>query len=275
MGKRRGVLPAGFTALEYIETSGTQYIKVPHKFNDLTGLQMQVTPFSNTVSTYNWPFAEYLDINSIYKGNRIECRSGFFASNVSSSTGYRTFSFATPATDPPFEFSYNFQNSRKVTANGVTDSREIYVMDSIVEGKTMVFGITWDWLNERQNSFSFAGRYYFIRLSQEEAADMALIPVLRNSDGVPGMWDTVSKQFFTNAGTGSFGYRIKGAPTTFALRDPHRVAPSGVYARRIAENELEIVADTEEVTGEGWEWFANTAEAYEHFNIVPSGANEP
>lgn len=98
-----------------------------------------------------------------------------------------------------------------------------------------------------------------------------LIPALRNSDGVAGMFDRVSKQFFVNQGTGTFGYRIKrgGAPVApMSLRDPHRVAPSGVYARLIAENELEVLADTEETTGDGWEWFPTTAEAYEHFGIT-------
>lgn len=98
-----------------------------------------------------------------------------------------------------------------------------------------------------------------------------LIPALRNSDGVAGMFDRVSKQFFVNKGTGTFGYRIKRTGETSApmsLRDPWRVAPSGVYARPSGENELEVMADTEETTGEGWEWFANTAEAYEHFGIT-------
>lgn len=98
-----------------------------------------------------------------------------------------------------------------------------------------------------------------------------LIPALRNSDGVAGMFDRVSKQFFVNKGTGKFGYRIKRTGEEFApmsLRDPWRVAPSGVYARKVGENELEILADTEETTGEGWEWFSNTAEAYEHFGIT-------
>lgn len=98
-----------------------------------------------------------------------------------------------------------------------------------------------------------------------------LIPVLRNADGVAGMWDKVSKKFLENSGTGSFGYRIKRTGETHApmsLRDPYYVAPSGVYARRAGENELEVLADTEAVSGVGWEWFANTAEAYEHFGIV-------
>ena len=117
------------------------------------------------------------------------------------------------------------------------------------------------------NSSRLNGKIYRARISKNAGITHDLIPAL-NAEGVPGMFDKVSKQFFVNNGTGSFGYRIKGAPTTFALRDPHRVAPSGVYARLIAENELEIVADTEETTGEGWEWFSSTADAYAHFGIT-------
>ena len=104
-----------------------------------------------------------------------------------------------------------------------------------------------------------------------------LIPVL-DETGEPYMWDTVSRRKLPNAGTGRFGYRIKGTDvvvkpnaTTYSLRaprDPYYVAPSGVFARKVGENELEIIADTEETSGEGWVCFANTAEAYEHFGIV-------
>lgn len=117
----------------------------------------------------------------------------------------------------------------------------------------------------------FIGRVTSCILYRSGRKMQELIPALRNADGVPGMWDKVSKQFFVNSGAGTFGYRIKrgGAPVSpMSLRDPWRVAPSGVYARLIAENELEIVADTEEVPGEGWEWFTNTAEAYEYFGIT-------
>ncbi len=86
------------------------------------------------------------------------------------------------------------------------------------------------------------------------------------------MFDKVSRQCFYNKGKGTFGYRIKNTGATHApmsLRDPYYTAPSGVYARVADETELEVQADTEETTGEGWEWFANVAEAFEHFGIEP------
>lgn len=200
--KGDGILPPGYQKMEFLETSGTQYIKVPHKFNDLTGLQMKETPLTNTGSAYNWPFAEYLNIDGIYRGLRMECWRAAFNSLLSSN-GSKVFRFDFPAADPPYEFSYNYKNCRKVTANGVTDPRDIYVMDSIVEGKTIVFGITWDWLNERKNGFTFAGRYYYINLSQGEELTHSLIPAL-DPAGEPCTFDTVTNQPFYNAGTGHF-----------------------------------------------------------------------
>ena len=115
------------------------------------------------------------------------------------------------------------------------------------------------------------GKLFAARITEGKQQVRDLVPVL-DENGTPCLFDKVSPQCFYNTGKGTLGYRIKRTGETVALmslRDPWRVAPSGVYARKVGENELELVADTEETTGEGWEWFANTAEAYAHFGIVP------
>jgi hypothetical protein len=124
-------------------------------------------------------------------------------------------------------------------------------------------------------NFNYIGKVFSVNITQGIENIRKLIPVLDNT-GTPCMFDKVSRQCFYNSGTGTFGYALKeqGTSRTYSLRNRSAVAPSGVYARKVAENEIELIADTEETTGEGWEWFSNTAEAYEHFNIVPSGANE-
>ena len=126
----------------------------------------------------------------------------------------------------------------------------------------------------------FVMRMYSFSVKENAVLLLNLIPALRNADGVPGMWDPVSKQFFTNSGTGSFGYRVKTsgqvvapAAATYSLRaprDPHRVAPSGVWARLNAEGQLDIVAEPDLQDGEeaGYFLFANTGEAYTHFGIT-------
>lgn len=125
-------------------------------------------------------------------------------------------------------------------------------------------------------SYNFIGKIYYVTISQREDIYMDLVPVL-DANGTPCMFDKISRQCFYNKGTGTFGYRIKATgeeSAPFSLRDPYYTAPSGIYARKVGENELEIVADTEEVQGEGWEQFANTAEAYEQFNIKEVNEND-
>ena len=104
---------------------------------------------------------------------------------------------------------------------------------------------------------------------QEAALKLSFVPVL-DADGTPCMYDKISRTCFYNNGSGTFGYRVKTTGTEsapFSLRDPYYTPPSGVYARPSGENQLEILADSEETTGDGWEWFANTGEANEHFGI--------
>lgn len=133
------------------------------------------------------------------------------------------------------------------------------------------------WLCTTNGSgFYFNGKIYYVTISQREDIYMDLIPVL-DASGTPCMFDKISRQCFYNKGKGTFGYRIKATgeeSAPFSLRDPYYTAPSGVYARLIAENELDIIADTEEPQGDGWEWFANTGEAYEQFNIKEVNEND-
>ena len=163
----------------------------------------------------------------------------------------------------------NFRNSREVKLN----EEKLGVIPEGVQSFTcknpVLFGSSRS--GKLFNGARLIGKIFCAQISKGAALKMYLVPVL-NADGVPGMFDKVSKQFFKNAGRGTFGYRIKRTGEThapFSLRDPWRVAPSGVYARVADEKELEVQADTEETTGEGWEWFANTAEAFEYFGIVP------
>ena len=50
----------------------------------------------------------------------------------------------------------------------------------------------------------WTGRIYRAKISEGNEIIADLIPVMRNSDSKVGMRDTVTGQFFTNAGTGEF-----------------------------------------------------------------------
>ena len=260
-GVAGGWLPKGYTELEYLESSGTQYID--------TG--------------------EFLDS---------EWSVTITAANTAPNNNKNSFGLFGFSAGAPNVFALSvyceMPSSRNVSWVGLGDFGEMFLSWDVdtslfhtyalnksmltFDGSPALEIQTAPFSNSAYTSFlfkyysttqnGFIGRVTSCILYNSGRKIHEFIPALRNADGVAGMWDRVSKQFFDNDGTGSFGYRIKGAPATFALRDPHRVAPSGVYARKVGEAELEVLADTEETTGEGWEWFANTAEAYEHFGIT-------
>lgn len=55
------------------------------------------------------------------------------------------------------------------------------------------------------SNWCYKGRFGRVTAyNSSNAVIMDLYPVKRKSDNVPGFWDTVSKQFLTNAGSGSF-----------------------------------------------------------------------
>ena len=167
--------------------------------------------------------------------------------------------------------SINWLNSRKATVVapnradtwGVTQFGTSSTLQGVYTQPFFLFGLN----NNGSMAESSPYRMFEARISRGAEIAVNLIPALRKADGVPGMFDTVSKRFFENAGTGVFGYRVKGAPATYSLRDPHRVAPSGVYARLAADGTLDAVAETEldeeQAEAQGYSYFANTADAAE------------
>lgn len=54
----------------------------------------------------------------------------------------------------------------------------------------------------------FSGRLYYFYFNQDGTDVFNMVPCYRKADGEIGMYDLVSKTFFTNAGTGTF---TKGA----------------------------------------------------------------
>lgn len=255
-------LPADFTELEYLESSGTQYID--------TG----IVPQTDTRLFLDCErLATLAGMNSIFG-----CRN-----TVSGKTDHYDayFSYATPETvgfRPYKQLTFNFPSGRftaaftgsivEITGNEPAS----YSPTGTVETSNSLYLLSINYGTGRISQLSVFKVYEFVLASPERTL-LNLVPVL-DADGTPCMYDKASKTCFYNNGTGTFGYRIKTTSesiTPMSLRDPYYVAPSGVWAKIKSENELEIIADTDLQNGEtqDYTWFANTAEAYNHFDIVP------
>lgn len=166
-------LPSGYKRLEYIESSGTQYVD--------TG----VVPTNNTKIEVRVKDSFYASINGTYRyglylvgpSNRIDIAFG--------STGYKS----SVISNVTFPAVVTMENGL-VTANGDTatfDTQSAFTCS----GTLPLF------------SDSGAGTLYYCKIYEGGTLIRDFIPC-QTSSGEIGLWDDVNSVFYGNAGTGTF-----------------------------------------------------------------------
>jgi len=189
----KSILPSGYTALEYIESTGTQYID--------TGVPRSSRTFDLEVDV------SFADTTGRY-----------LIGTSRNSPGY-----CGRASDGKFEFQYSLRTSMSsgvnervkmryyggprfvhftVTKNGISETLEFNnVSDSITTRTFVIYGN-----NRVENDIAqiLNGKIYLAKVSIDNDLKRDLIPARRDSDNEIGMYDLVSNTFFTNAGTGEF-----------------------------------------------------------------------
>lgn len=186
-------LPTGYTELEYLESSGTQCINLNITVDDKTTLRGFVVANMDEVN-YTLFGSQYPEYRLVLNG-----RKDLVLVIINTSTG--RYVFTPPASgEIRFEFSPG-----SCSVNGSTQSTVLYPALSNISLFRAYGSLEY---------FSYAKFYNF----EAEAAGvkvLSLIPAL-NKDGVPGMWDKVSGDFFKNDGSGTFGYKIKNSDIVVA-----------------------------------------------------------
>ena len=177
-------VPTGYTKLEYLESTGTQYID--------TGLRVK----SNTLAEFEYQFTDTDSRNYVF---------GQIAGHVDSVMGYRSANVLRWFRENPSVSADANKHDVVFNADG-----NIYKDNEII-GTRGVFGS-----EQAQTMLIFAERndnnainkgrvkiYNFI-FKEGSRTVQNLIPARRDSDGTLGMYDTITNTFFTNAGTGTF-----------------------------------------------------------------------
>ena len=182
-------VPGGFTELQYIEATGTEYINtnVLYESNDIYKFvgDMQFTSVA----------ANSVQCSGVYAGASFCVNTGNWSvggSIASSNTGV-------PANTNRHVFDLNTTiglNKNvilKIDNNTYTNTRDI------ASGYAGVFGIP-----NGSSGFLCSAKLYSAKLYKNGNMVFNGVPARRNSDGVLGMYDTVTDTFFTTAGTGTF-----------------------------------------------------------------------
>ena len=181
-------LPAGYTELEYIESTGTQYID--------TGIMLDSTDKIEVVA-----MATDAEQNkSTYFFGAYDSANGFGLNFYNPSMAYYPVwkNVAAVATSTLFVLNtlYTFEmSSAGVYANGT----QIATVSGTFTGTKNAYLF---WANATLAK-SLIGRIYSAKIWKAGTLTRDLVPA-KNASGVIGMYDTVSGQFFTNAGTGEF-----------------------------------------------------------------------
>ena len=191
-------LPDGYTQVEYLESTGTQYIDTGLIGTDLTDKEIELTIKNNTTGLNKYNF------NGAYQ--------------VEKSTQMGTV--ATSNTTCRCSINFGFTDAVGVDSLDITRFHKLYAKDGLQKANNVQIGT---------KSFGSLNEYSFLLFARTNVGGTItniepnagssislftvkkngkyiryLVPCYRNSDNVVGMYDLVSDTFFTNAGKGTF-----------------------------------------------------------------------
>ena len=179
-------LPAGYTELQYIESTGTQYIDTGIYGNLNTEAEIDVHLNETTSSSTNRIFGNFTNADKAITINGSNAASNFsrFGDKSQQANIYSS------------ERSVYKINKTNLTRNGVVLMTFDTTTPFTTEGTLLVGSST-------STGGGVVGKLYSAIIRENGNTIMRLVPA-KNSSNVVGMYDTVSGTFFTNAGTGTF-----------------------------------------------------------------------
>lgn len=178
-------LPEGYTALEYIQSSGTQYIDTGRKLTQDSDITIDFKLINNNKSVGILGSRE-----SAAKNNLAMFRDGdLFVGDFSEYPKYRF------KTNSSFNRTKIRMNKTGVLVNGVLNTS----WSGIANFETPTNGLIFDVGNNNWTGNKAVMQLY----GYVDGNAQKLVPCL-DTEGVPCMYDLVSQKPFYNAGTGSF-----------------------------------------------------------------------
>lgn len=189
-----GRLPAGYQEVEYLESTGTQYLNTRYIPNTSSKISVKMSFKSTTpgqligigggVGGTNSRFAFGFDLASSQRQSKWYCGIG----NLN---------------------TWNGQNDTDLHVFTIDAINKEFVVDNIsypVAYSDMSTTATFFVLarNRRTATEFVSGFLYFINIYENGELVESFVPCYRKSDSKPGMYDIISNTFITNDGTDEF-----------------------------------------------------------------------
>ena len=200
-------LPTGYTALEYIESTGTQWIDTGYKPNNFTNFEIKYLHtgwLSSTVANIPYGCTNSPEVN--------KANNGLFRTNRGGSDyNYNRVAWGNTNADTNIDLPNQFLAELNEWYTDKYLQNKIYINGTLVATSNAPTDISWNssrtmYLFRRNANTPMPSkiRISYAKIWENESVIKNFIPARRDSDGEIGMYDTVTNTFFTNAGTGEF-----------------------------------------------------------------------
>ena len=190
------VPPGGYTRLEYLTSTGTQYIDTGIIPTNATGLDIK---FNKTAQ------GDQVIMGVLYDS---DMKAADLYVNLGSTNhlyvpfgeDWTTAGYDKLQYDTDYNVRINYMNDRNRYVDYVPAGR----IDKTLTGATdTMYLFAGHRVPRHGPGWFFIGRIYYLKITEGNQLVRNFIPARRNSDNTLGMYDTVSGTFFTNAGTGA------------------------------------------------------------------------
>ena len=190
----------GYTKLDYIESTGTQYINTGYIPTANTGMELEFSYLGN-----NWVSGS--DYIAMFGSRTPETSFWIHRLQQFPTVTYVDYSPEKAANIPPInrntkytvktnKGNFYFNGELKSSTNAIfgTSNSPIHIF-AIGSGETAV-----------DNRF-IKMRVHAFKIYESDELVMNMVPYMRNSDKKVGLYDTIHDKFYPNAGTGEFLYK--------------------------------------------------------------------
>ena len=191
-------IPSGYTQVDYIEGTGTQWINTGIYLTDEHVIEFKAQNVGDFIGTRNPSDSGSSASFGVTTGSTLDMYS---STNYINSGGRLTVS----GTNSTTNYVYHVGNGNKYLAdtNGnILGSNNYTVAEAFTSVYPCpVFKISWGSENSHSPS---RGKLYYLKMWENAVLVRDFIPVMRNSDSKCGLYDTVSGTFFDSATSTAF-----------------------------------------------------------------------
>ena len=188
IAKSGGRLPSAYQEVEYLESTGEQYINTqytPVQYDEFEISKVKIDPYSS--------------ISCVLSAGDSNAQLPFIAVITLSGTTVYFKCFATGAAPENSNVSLQTDTTIKITSNGELYYDDNLVLTSPYEGPLGDYPL---YLFSRNGASQFMkGTMGCIKITNNNITKHYYIPCYRKADNKPGMYDLVNGVFYTNANT--------------------------------------------------------------------------